>query len=88
MSQNKVVQFEIWSECNNVCPFCYLRKQMKVLTSLQKIARIQTIIDYVSNDENMKQHDGVGIIGGEIFQGQLADPMVKAKWIELMKINV
>lgn len=86
MSQNKVVQFEIWSECNNICPFCYLRKQMKILTNEQKIARIQTIIDYVSNDENMKQHDGVGIIGGEIFQGQLADPMVKAKWIELMKI--
>jgi hypothetical protein len=86
MQHNKVVQFEIWSECNNACPFCYLRKQMKVLNNEQKISRIQTIIDYVSNDENMKEHDGVGIIGGELFQGQLSDPKVKAKWIELMSI--
>lgn len=86
MSQNKVVQFEIWSECNNTCPFCYLRKQMKVLTNEQKVARIQTIIDYVSDDEKMKEHDGVAIIGGEIFQGQLADSIVKSKWIELMRI--
>lgn len=86
MSQNKVVQFEIWSECNNSCGFCYLRKQMKVLTSSQKIARIQTIIDYVLDDEKMKNHDGVAIIGGEVFQGQLADPAVKTKWIELMRI--
>ena len=86
MGQNRVVQFEVWSECNNSCGFCYLRKQMKVFSNEQKIERIQTIIDYVSNDENMKEHDGVGIIGGELFQGQMADPKVKAKWIELMKI--
>lgn len=86
MSQNKVVQFEIWSECNNTCPFCYLRKQMKVLSPEEKINRIQTIIDYISNEDNMKNHDGVAIIGGEIFQGQLANPNVKAKWIELLKI--
>ena len=47
MSQNKVVQFEIWSECNNVCPFCYLRKQMKILTNEQKIARIQLLIMFL-----------------------------------------
>ena len=83
---NKVVQFEIWSECNNTCPFCYLRKQMKVLSPEEKINRIQTIIDYISNEENMKNHDGIGIIGGEIFQGQLSNPDVKSKWIEMLKI--
>lgn len=86
MSSNRVVQFEIWSECNNVCPFCYLRRQMKVISDIEKVNRIQTIIDFVSDPYKMATHDGVAIIGGELFQGQLRDSCVKAKWIELMQI--
>ena len=86
MSQNRVVQFEIWSECNNTCPFCYNRKQMRFISNEEKINRIQRIIDFISNEEKMEKHDGIAIIGGELFQGQLSDPEVKSKWIELMHI--
>lgn len=86
MSQNRVVQFEIWSECNNTCPFCYNRKQMKFISNEEKIERIQKIINFISDKEKMKKHDGIAIIGGELFQGQLSDINVKSKWLELMHI--
>ena len=81
----KSFQWELWECCNNLCPFCYLgtdnrhtdsKRQLKSLSDLK--AALKTL--------DFKIYNNVSLIGGEFFQGQLADPEVKESFFDLIYI--
>lgn len=78
------VQFEVWQDCNNNCKFCYLNSGRCNTNNQQKIDNINKVISYITNPVEMSSFNGVGLIGGEFFQGQLHNPDVKNTWLTLM----
>lgn len=82
----KKQQFELWTQCNNNCSYCYLGDKKFKNDKEEKLRNMQFAIDWMNNLENFKEYDNVSFIGGEFFQGQLNDPDVKAKWYEMLNI--
>ena len=83
--QMKTQQFELWTQCNNNCSYCYLGKRRFAGTPEQKIQNMNFALDWMRQYEHYDEYNNVSFIGGEFFQGQLDTPEVKAKWIELME---
>lgn len=81
----KTQQFELWTQCNNNCSYCYLGKRRFAGTPEQKIQNMNFALDWMRQYEHYDEYNNVSFIGGEFFQGQLDTPEVKAKWIELME---
>ena len=81
----KQVQFELWEECNSKCKFCYLGHNNCETPVERKICGIQNAIDVITNlDSN--EYDTVSLMGGELFQGQMSNDLVKEKYIELIHL--
>ncbi len=76
-------QWELWQCCNNLCKFCFLGKanrhtdKERQLKSLQDLLRALDSLDY-------KQYNAVSLIGGEFFQGQLADEDVRTLFFRVI----
>lgn len=81
---DKILQFELWQECNNGCKFCYLGYQKE--SAKEKIKSIDFTLEKISNlDLYTKQgYNIISFIGGEFFQGQMKDPAVYSKFMELI----
>ena len=69
MKNVKTLQLEMWHECNNACDFCYLKKHRLVSDSKQKISNINKAKEIILQEGY--NFNGIGLIGGEFFQGQL-----------------
>lgn len=82
---DQCLQFEIWYECNSKCKFCYLAKDVEYTSDKIKLRNLQAIIDKVSDLSIYKKYDKLSYLGGEFFQGQMRNPEVKAKFMELME---
>lgn len=80
----KTLQFELWKECNNNCSFCYLGNENKFSHKETKLKNLNKAIDILSDIKTFDEYDTVGFIGGEFFQGQLADKDVKDTFIKLI----
>lgn len=78
-------QFELWEECNSHCKFCYLGSANNFTPDEIKIKNLETILQKISNLTLYKTINGLAYIGGEFFQGQLANNKVKKLFIELMQ---
>ena len=78
----KVLQFELWQECNNRCKFCYLGNNILHTDTQQKIKALKDTIDKIDHID--PSYEVVAFIGGEFFQGQLADPAVHDLFFALM----
>lgn len=67
---NKFIQFELWKDCSQHCPFCFNRGQAPV----NKTLSCQYVIEQL---EKMKpnDYDYIGLIGGEFFNGELQHHM-------------
>ena len=67
---SQVLQYELWRECNCKCTFCTLGEDNLKTDTQLKLKSMQTAIDDI---KNMKagEHETLGFIGGEFFQGQL-----------------
>lgn len=78
----KVLQFELWQECNNRCKFCYLGNNILHTDTQQKIKALQDTINKIDHID--PSYEVVAFIGGEFFQGQLADPVVHDLFFTLM----
>lgn len=85
MAEIKTIQFELWHNCNNNCEFCFLKTSRIISNSDQQIKHIQKVID-ILNSNVIDDYDGVALIGGEFFEGQLNDEKVKLKWFELITL--
>lgn len=82
--KRRIVQFELTKQCNNGCTFCYnwpdtLNKEE------DKVATLLDVHAFVNSDEMLK-YDGVGIIGGELFDGQYTTYIEKLLFAELFPV--
>lgn len=80
-------QFELWQECNSKCKFCYLGENNGYTPDSKKIENIDQTLKIISNKELYKEINCLAYIGGEFFQGQMKNPNVKNKFLELMSKN-
>lgn len=78
----KVLQFELWQECNNRCKFCYLGQNILHTDTQQKVKALKDTINKIDHID--PSYEVVAFIGGEFFQGQLADPVVHDLFFTLM----
>ena len=79
------IQYELWRECNCNCTYCTLGFDNHKTENELKLQSMQTAIDEMKNFEP-DEHQTVGFIGGEFFQGQLNTPEIKSKFMELIKV--
>ena len=73
------IQYELWRECNCNCTYCTLGFDNHKTENELKLQSMQTAIDEMKNFEP-NEHQTVGFIGGEFFQGQLNTPEIKSKF--------
>lgn len=81
----RVLQVTPWSNCKNHCEFCSQRGDRHFLLE-ERRANLIDIKEKILNgyyDDNF-EFDGLGIIGGEFFAGQL-DGLQK-EWFELVEV--
>ena len=82
----KQMQFELWQECGNNCPFCYLSAENNKFTPDKvKLHSLNRSLEKISDMTNYPEYDTIAYIGGEFFQGQLRTLEVRKKFFELMK---
>ena len=64
--KNKFIQFELWKDCSQCCPFCFNRGQMPI----NKTESCQYVMEQL---EKLKpnDYDSIGLIGGEFFNGEM-----------------
>lgn len=83
---SKILQYELWRECNCKCTFCTLGEDNEFTKDELKLQSLQTAIDEIKSLKK-DEHEVVGFIGGEFFQGQLNTPEIKDKFFELIKVT-
>ena len=81
----KQLQFEIWTQCDSKCSFCYLGKRNKLVSVDKKIKNLNIIYNKISDLNLYSTYDTLAFIGGEFFQGQLDDVKVKDNFFKLAK---
>ena len=77
------IQYELWRECNCKCTYCTLGIDNCLTSNELKFQSMQTAIDEMKQFKS-NEHQTVGFIGGEFFQGQLNTPEIKSKFMELI----
>ena len=80
---SKILQYELWQECNNRCTYCTLGRENFYTPERLKIAAINKAIQDIKK-LNKGEVSTLGFIGGEFFQGQLFHPEVKQAFVELI----
>ena len=81
----KQLQFELWEECGNGCKWCYLGNNNKYTPKEVKLNSLQNALYKIQDLSNYPEFDTLSYLGGEFFQGQLKDPEVYDKFMELMR---
>lgn len=83
--QIKCLQFELWQDCDNLCDWCYLKTHRVLTDNFQKVDNINKAIASIINLD-IREFNAIGLIGGEFFQGQLLDPLVKTAFYDLIRL--
>lgn len=78
-------QVELWQECGSRCAFCYLKEDNRYTPDALKLDSLNKTIAGLDELRKNKDYNAVSYIGGEFFQGQLKNPEVHKKFMELMK---
>lgn len=83
---SQVVQYELWRECNCKCTFCTLGEDNLATSNELKLNSLRTAIEDI---KNMKagEHETLGFIGGDFFQGQLNTDEIRNTFFELMSLT-
>ena len=79
--ENKFLQYELWKACNNNCAFCTALK----LKDVDKNKSLDNALQTICSAENIK-YNKIGFIGGEFFDNQLDDLVIKEKFYELFSL--
>jgi hypothetical protein len=82
--EKKSLQFELWQECNSRCAYCYLGSENRCTPDELKIKALDSTYEKISDLEQYKEYDVLSFIGGEFFQGQLRNPVVREKFFKVM----
>lgn len=80
----KILQFELWEECNNHCTFCYLGKNNLHTPNEVKLNSLKNAYEEISDLRNYPEFDTISYLGGEFFQGQLNTPQIRDDFMRLM----
>lgn len=83
--KDRVLQFEIWNECNNACAFCS-NKHVYDTTNEEKIRNLDIVEKHLRDRTYIREYSKVGLIGGEFFQGQLKSNDVRRKFFDLVHV--
>lgn len=81
---SKQLQYELWRACNCRCTFCTLGEDNLFTPDYLKLKSLQVAIDEIRHIKK-DEHEVIGFIGGEFFQGQLNTKEIKDKFFELIK---
>lgn len=81
----KQLQFELWQECNSLCKFCYLGRQNRHTPVELKINSLDNTLNKISDLSLYPEFDTISYLGGQFFQGQLKNDIVKQKFFALME---
>lgn len=81
---DKQLQFELWTECNSLCKFCYLGQENRYTPNNLKISACKKALEKISDLSLYPEYNTLAYLGGEFFQGQLQDFKVKEAFMELM----
>lgn len=78
---------EPWTECNNFCTFCYLGEKNRNTPTSVKLKNLDAISKILYNKFFIanEQYKAIGLMGGEFFQGQMNDLIVKHRFFEITK---
>lgn len=79
----KFIQYELWKDCSNGCPFCYNRNQPK---ELNKVGRMNYIMNLMRSDE-VNSYNTMGFIGGELFNTELLNTTEQDVFTQLMSLS-
>jgi hypothetical protein len=79
----KSFQWELWQCCNNICTFCYLGKNNRHNDKDRQIKSLRDLLA-ILDDLDFDTFNNVSLIGGEFFQGQLADPEVRDLFFQVI----
>lgn len=79
-------QFELWTDCNSKCDFCFLGYKNGIKSNEIKIENLKKTIATIQQEHFLDNLDCLSFIGGEFFQGQLKNPEVKKLFMELMML--
>lgn len=82
--QKRLVQFELTKHCPNGCKFCYNWPD-SVQAKEDKVGWLLDVHAFINSDE-MKDYDGVALIGGELFDGQFTTYTERLLFTELFPI--
>lgn len=74
--EKKSIQFELWEECNNACKFCFLGSGNRYCSDDIKYESLKSTLAIINNDDIISKYQIISLIGGEFFQGQLANPTI------------
>ena len=79
---DKSMMFELWTECNSRCKFCYLGAYNRNTSDEDKLYNLDRVSSIISKTftADLEQYKAAGFIGGEFFQGQLNTPEIKVKF--------
>jgi len=79
-NQNNFLQFELWKDCHIGCSFCVNKGQ----PDLNKTQSLIFVLEKINSDE-IKDYNEIGFIGGEFFNGELKDPIVKSLFYKIFE---
>lgn len=81
---NNFIQFELWKECSQHCPFCFNRGQKAV----DKDKSFTYILDTLNHTEP-DSYDYFGLIGGEFFNGEMVgyEELFKTTLNRMVELN-
>lgn len=82
----KVFQYEVWKECHNHCKFCFLAEDILHTPDCVKLNGVKNTIKQIKEDVENKNLDGVGIIGGDFWQGEISTEEIREKFFEMLKL--
>lgn len=81
---NGYLSIELWPDCTINCPFCFNKdRKLHPTSDDKKIDCIQRVIEYLERD--FFKYKTIQIMGGEFFNGELDNPEVFDKFIEMCK---
>lgn len=76
-------QYALWTNCNNNCKFCLHLGKSKLSTS-QMCLTLHELYDLI--DAGVNNCVDISFIGGEIFDDQLDDAIVRAQFYRLLEL--
>ena len=82
---NKMLQLELWRQCDLHCKFCYIGEENFKLPEEYKLKAIENTLKIIKDENTWTKYDSLGLIGGEFFQGQLDTLKLKEKFIEIIR---